>query len=66
MITYNNAEFDYDGGDCLAMNVFNLTYPGCEVINLTKLGDGVCDEAPYISSKCRYDNVNCITVMSTL
>jgi hypothetical protein len=31
----------------------------CHVKNLTKLGDGVCDPAPYNSLECNYDGGDC-------
>ena len=55
-IVFNHPDCAYDGGDC---SEFNLIYPGCEVDDISLLGNGVCNGAPYDSNLCRFDGGDC-------
>lgn len=51
-----------DGGDCTN---FNLFYPGCNKvrdargIDVSRVGNGICDPSPYNSRECGYDGGDC-------
>lgn len=55
-ILFNHPDCAYDGGDC---SEFNFIYPGCEVDDISLLGNGVCDSSPYDSKLCRFDGGDC-------
>ena len=51
-----------DGGDCTN---FNLFYPGCNevrdynMIDTSRIGDGICDGYPYNFEACLFDGGDC-------
>lgn len=55
-LLFNHPDCAYDGGDC---SEFNLIYPGCEVEDISLLGNGICDGSPYDSNLCRFDGGDC-------
>lgn len=55
-IVFNHPDCAYDGGDC---SEFNLIYPGCEVDDMSLLGNGECNGSPYDSKLCRFDGGDC-------
>jgi hypothetical protein len=63
--SFNSAECGFDGGDCDEFNK-NELYTECNVIDVSKLGDGICDgsltdEASGFNSKqCAFDGGDCV------
>ena len=54
----NNAECDFDGGDC---ETFDKVYPGCRANYEALIGNGVCnDDTMYNSYECHWDGGDCV------
>ena len=60
---YNTEKCNWDGGDCLVLNL----YPSCALTpeQSSKLGDGICDGFPWFSKKCGKDAGDCNGCMAS-
>lgn len=56
---YNTEACDWDGGDCLVLNDFNKTWPGCVVSNISLLSNDIC-EIESNTEACDWDGGDCI------
>jgi hypothetical protein len=70
--SYNSEDCHWDGGDCCYntcrpsfyncnVDVMDCQDPlGCQASDLTRLGDGICDDtAEYNTESCKYDGGDC-------
>ena len=53
---YNTKACAFDSGDCIE---FNEKYPGCNIPDATRLGDGVCDGGEFNTVACQFDFGDC-------
>ena len=69
-IAYNNKLCRYDGATLNAMDIqhfptdgdcadFNRNFPFCNTTNVTKVGDGVCNEEVNTTT-CKFDGRDCL------
>ena len=55
---YNTEKCGWDDGDC-----FDSRYPNCDIPsygNVTKLGDGVCEDYRFNVPECEYEGGDCV------
>jgi len=77
--SYNISRCNFDGGDCLnkiiyegSITVVEFDYGDCEVVDLMKVGNGICDiqsdflsQEIYYTPQCNFDGGDCDWFVST-